>query len=294
MGSFARGLGGIDFVLGVGDNFYPNGIKKGGAKSPQFKHNFEEVYTEKELLCPWYQLGGNHDHVGDISAQLAYHHLSPRWNFPHYWYTYSWSSKAKSGKTVTSQFVVIDTSILFGIEDDDEETGEIVSVSPSSLAYLRDDQLKWLDETLSASTADYLWVAGHYPIYGPDGFGSHKYNALVPMFKKYHVSGYLAGHLHTMEHYETSGADSPSPVYVISGCGKECNRRDTANNHSVWGPDVSNTYAITSKSNKVDSAFVSMVASESETTIQYVDDKGKILYKAKSVGPRNALVASVV
>ena len=106
MASFARELGDIDFVVGVGDNFYPNGIKKGGALSPQFKHNFEEVYKDKELQCPWYQLGGNHDHgdgkvYANISAQLAYHHLSPRWNFPYYWYTYSWSFKAKSGKIVS-------------------------------------------------------------------------------------------------------------------------------------------------------------------------------------------------
>jgi tartrate-resistant acid phosphatase type 5 len=65
------------------------------------------------------------------------------------------------------QVVYIDTVVIAGMSYKDEATGEIVSGAPTPAHNkpAADAQLQWLEQTLAASTADYLWVSGHYPVY---------------------------------------------------------------------------------------------------------------------------------
>jgi tartrate-resistant acid phosphatase type 5 len=48
-----------------------------------FKHSFEDVYNRHPGLAgiPWYTIAGNHDHMGNIGAQLEYtdKSLSQKW-----------------------------------------------------------------------------------------------------------------------------------------------------------------------------------------------------------------------
>ena len=48
-------------------------------------------------------------------------------------------------------------------------------ISPTALA--------WLEATLKKSTADYLWLAGHYPIYDPKSVDPRKRSAFVPLMQ---------------------------------------------------------------------------------------------------------------
>ena len=72
------------FIVGVGDNFYFNGVKN--VRDPRFYWTFERTYSHPSLVIPWYMIAGNHDHAANVSAQIAYSKVSKRWKFPDFFY----------------------------------------------------------------------------------------------------------------------------------------------------------------------------------------------------------------
>merc|ERR1711953_1148996 len=66
-------------------------------------------------------------------------------------------------------------------------------------------QLQWIEDTLKSSTADYVVVAGHYPVYsvGDHGPTSRLSPKNFPLLQKYGVSAYLCGHDHSQQHIDT-------------------------------------------------------------------------------------------
>ena len=53
-----------------------------------------------------------------MSAEIAYSALSPRWTFPNYWYSKTYTINTPSGAQ-TLELVIIDTVILSGNTDHD-------------------------------------------------------------------------------------------------------------------------------------------------------------------------------
>lgn len=49
-----------NFVLGMGDNFYPNGL--GSVQDPAFQKSFSDLYSAPALQVPWFNVLGNHDY----------------------------------------------------------------------------------------------------------------------------------------------------------------------------------------------------------------------------------------
>ena len=185
MARYAREHGGLDFVVGVGDNFYPAGVTD--VHDTRFLETFENAYAQAELRVPWWHLAGNHDHRGNATAQVAYSAVSPdgRWNMPALWYTHSHSFiDAKTNETIVTQVVMLDTTVLWGIEEHvNDVTMETVVTPVPELQVRADEQLAWLEATLKNSTADYLWLAGHYPIYDPKSVDPRKRSAFVPLMQ---------------------------------------------------------------------------------------------------------------
>lgn len=271
----AKAVGGIDFIMGLGDNFYEKGIT-GNVNDKRFKVTFGSVYSDASLDVPWYHILGNHDYHGNVTAQLEYHKKDKKWNMPSRYYTVE-KSFTSNGKKVTTQLIQLDGNELFGnIEDEDHETGEItLTPCPNAQA---DKQMVWFEKQLKESTADYLWVATHYPAFTSKGFPS-KLKKLAPLLEHYKASGYFAGHSHVMEYYSKK---TGGPIYGIVGCGCECNYKGIKDPN--W-PGYKTEY-IYHKEHVVAGAFAYMEVTSTETTISYVGADGKTLHTMPTIKPR--------
>ena len=68
---------------------------------------------------------------------------------------------------------------------------------------MADRQLEWIVHEIRSSTADYILVGGHYPVYSAGMHGNTQIliDNLTPIFKKYDVTAFLAGHDHNNQVY---------------------------------------------------------------------------------------------
>ena len=59
-------------------------------------------------------------------------------------------------------------------------------------------QLEWIKDVIRSSTADFLLVGGHYPVYSAGMHGSTQclIDKLKPSLDAYDVTAFLAGHDH--------------------------------------------------------------------------------------------------
>jgi len=64
------------------------------------------------------------------------------------------------GSSVKAQFIFIDTIILNGLTDPINKW--LPPSGPASVS-AAEDQWEWIEQTLAASTAKWLFVLGHYP-----------------------------------------------------------------------------------------------------------------------------------
>jgi tartrate-resistant acid phosphatase type 5 len=211
MGATANAVN-SQFTLALGDNFYFDGVKDVNDK--RFAETYEEIFQATSLDTPWYLVAGNHDHNGNVSAQIAYTDAEKRWNFPDYYYNLKF--KAAPGATV--EIVMIDTIQLCGNSDDDFLHKQPKMPNDPKARKIADDQWAWIEKTLSASTANYLIVAGHFPVYSVAEHGSTKclVKKLYPMLHKYRVQAYLCGHDHNLQHIEVN-AQNWTTEYLVVG-----------------------------------------------------------------------------
>ena len=71
-------------------------------------------YTGRTLTrLPWYIVLGNHDHYGDVNAQIAYTQKSERWECPAQWFTIE-KTFTDRGFTRKLELIVVDTVVLIG------------------------------------------------------------------------------------------------------------------------------------------------------------------------------------
>ena len=69
-----------DFVISVGDLFYPDGVAS--VDDPQWRTSFEDVYAQFALYIPWYVVLGNHEYRGNPQAIVDYGRRARRWRMP--------------------------------------------------------------------------------------------------------------------------------------------------------------------------------------------------------------------
>ncbi len=183
-----------EFIISVGDNFYPNGVAS--VYDEHWKASFQDVYTHPALFMDWYVALGNHDHRGNIQAQIDYSNISRRWNMPATYYSQTFD--LKDGTKLL--LVVMDTNPF------------IPSYQNNSLKYpaLKDQdadlQKQWLIETLNTDDKAITWkvVVGHHPLYSggkrkkaQDTFDFEK--QFSDLFDRYKVDAYICGHEHDLQ-----------------------------------------------------------------------------------------------
>lgn len=203
MAQFAQKLNTpLNSVLALGDNFYVD------PSAENFKKLFEEMYSSKDLNCPFHACLGNHDYYpskshkegrGKAQAQLDYstQHPDSRWKMPAKWY----AVELPSAEAPLVKLIFIDTNYFKGALTEDEKVA----------------QEKFVQEELQKpTTAPWIWLAGHHPFFSNGDHGDNKelITRFGPYLKSHAVSLYLSGHDHTLQHIEVDGYNSS---FVVSG-----------------------------------------------------------------------------
>jgi acid phosphatase len=203
----------VQFVLTLGDNFYPSGVMS--IRDEQWHTKFEEIYDFPSLDVPFYATLGNHDHYGNINSEIEYTKISQRWRMPKTYYTFIYPLGEKN----SIQFFALDTT-PWAISD-----VQGILARPDSLK--SQDQMTWLKKELQQSSATWKIVMGHHPLYSSGKYGDNAtlIYLLEPLFIRYDVNLYLSGHDHHQElvksirgvHYIISGAASKARNVVWRG-----------------------------------------------------------------------------
>jgi len=273
---------GSQFVLALGDNFYNAGIKT-NENDARFTNTFDNVYSGTALKTPWYVIAGNHDHSGNVTAQIQYSNHNSRWVFPSEWHSHSVSST----DGVTMDIILIDTvdialankNFLKVKEEDPSYFDPLPEVSKEHAG----TQWAWIEAQLKASTADYVLVGGHYPVYSVCEHGNTAtlITNLKPLLETYGAH-YFAGHDHCQEHIQEVGS---KVNYIITGMGEECcysnsNLAKAPSNSVQW------YYASNNKAKATTAGFSSVTATKTGMIVSFYDQDGALLHATPSIPPR--------
>jgi len=192
------------FIIGSGDNFYNVGVND--VHDSRFDLSWGNVYFNGIYIrdMPWYHIAGNHDHLGNVSAQLLYSMIDPRWTFPSLYYKKTFYSIDKS---ISIDIIFIDTITLTNVRSGSDYPDDIQDLV----------QYNWIKETLASSQANYILVNGHYPVYSPCFYGTVKTlaNHLKPLLEQYSAH-YVSGHEHCLAHFVDINTN-----YWLNGIGRE-------------------------------------------------------------------------
>jgi len=206
-------------LLMLGDNWY--GELAGGTTSTRWQTNFEEMYPTGDFPCPAYAVLGNHDYQrwpeSKVDAELEYARsgrnsgAATRWTMPSRWYRFEFPSK---DPLVT--FLALDSNMPR--ENGMQSQGRDFTLTPEQ----QSEQLAWIEAELRRpSTTPFLSVIAHHPVYSNGPHGDHP--VLIrdwdPLFRKFGVDLYMAGHDHDMQHLEFEG--HPTSHFLSGGGGAD-------------------------------------------------------------------------
>lgn len=216
-----------DFLIALGDNFYSSGVSS--TSDSLWTSLYSNIYNYDSLQVPWYAIFGNHDYgskngLGSLQAQIDFgeQKYDEKWNAG-YCYLKSFTIP---DSTTDLDVVFIDTTLI--APEETYVTSRSSGISQDAQTAKQQEQLDCLEAYLSASTAEFLVVAGHYPMFSigknSPGDMTTMVELLLPSFEKYQVDAYLAGHDHLLEHLVYTDGDSSIDFYVSGAAGKPDNQ----------------------------------------------------------------------
>jgi metallophosphoesterase superfamily enzyme len=238
----------VRFIVTGGDNFQTAGVQS--VQDPLWWTSFENIYKQESTLVDWYPALGNHDHGGNIQAQIDYSNISRRWKMPASYYTL-----VKTRDGVSIRLVILDTySMVEGFSDPDEEY--------TLKAAQR--QVHWVDSVLTVEKEDWVVVVGHHPVYSAHPT-RHNTDELVeylnPVLNKHDVDFFVGAHDHIFQHLK----DPNSKIdYFVNTGGSSV--RDAASNTMTQFAASSPGFSI-------------CTATKTDLSMYFINIEGKAIYK---------------
>ena len=211
-----------DALFLLGDSWY--GDLPGGSQSPRWQSQFEQMYPAELFPGPAYTMLGNHDYqmlppeVNKVEAELEYARVGrgsdgnpTRWTLPARWYSFDFPAHAP-----LMHCIVLDSNMPAA--DGKLQHGTNFTLTPEQ----QSEQLHWLETQLQRPrTAPFLVVMAHHPVYSNGPHGDHP--VLVrdwdPLFRKYSVDFYMAGHDHDLQVLQFE--DHPTTHFLSGGGGAD-------------------------------------------------------------------------
>ena len=245
-------------LLMLGDNWY--GALEGGAKSERWQSQFEQMYSADVFGGPAYAILGNHDYQrwpeSKVDAELEYARAAKsRWKMPARWYRFEFPER-----NPLISFIALNSNMPF--KDGSWDHGRDFTLTPQQQA----EQLAWLETELKRPrTTPFLVVMGHHPVYSDGPHGDHP--VLVkdwdPLFRKYKVDLYLAGHDHDLQHLEFE--DHPTSFFMSGGGGADL--YDLKIDPSKRGPYAQKVYG-----------FSHLSVTPEKMVLRHLSEKGNTLH----------------
>jgi 3',5'-cyclic AMP phosphodiesterase CpdA len=247
----------------LGDNWY--GELAGGAHSPRWQKQFEQMYPARDFPCPAYAVLGNHDYQrwpeSKVDAELEYARTgrngsaATRWTMPARWYRFEFPADSPS---IT--FLALDSNMPR--PDGKEKGGRDFTLTSQEQA----EQLTWLEAELKRPReTPFLAVIAHHPVFSNGPHGDHP--VLIrdwdPLFRKYHVDLYMAGHDHDLQHLEFEG--HPTSHFLSGSAGADLYSLKIE--HSQRGPYAQKVYGF---------SHISVTAGQ--MTLRHLDQNGRTLH----------------
>lgn len=256
MGNMADSLD-IEFVAAAGDIHHFNGVQS--VTDPLWMTNYELIYSHPSLMIDWFVVLGNHEYRGNTQAVLDYAQISRRWVMPARYYVQSIVPDADEVDDFSSAniYFIDTTPLAAGYHGKPDKYPDVQAQDTTK-------QLRWLDEELSKSKADFNIVIGHHPIYVSEKKrkdGKELIAKLDPILRKHNVDIYIAGHSHTFQHL-TKKATKVN--YVVNGSA-------SLGRKPVQGPDT--------KFCSSDEGFSVISIGKKAVKMTFINYEGKPIYQ---------------
>jgi metallophosphoesterase superfamily enzyme len=238
----------IKFIVTGGDNFQHNGVES--VQDSLWMTSYENIYTDSSTFVDWYPALGNHDHGGNIQAQIDYSQISRRWKMPASYYTL-----VKKRDSVSIRFLILDTySMVEGFSHPDEE-------------YTLEDaqkQVHWVDSVLTVEKEDWVVVVGHHPVFSAHPT-RHNTKELVeylnPVLNKHNVDFYVGCHDHIFQHLKDPGSKID---YFVNTAGSSVRQA------------ASNSWTVFTASSP---GFSICSATKKELSMYFINIEGRAIYR---------------
>lgn len=262
----------IHSTLALGDNFYWSGVSDENDK--RFKKTYEDVYDREPLNMPWFIQLGNHDYLGNTSAQIAYTNKSSRWIMPDYFYTVD--VNVKNGRENLIHIIMVDTVLLCGLSENENNFDLTLSEEDQAKAAAHFNYIEQKLIQTSTNKVPYVLIAGHYPVWSTGDHGPTYClkNKLRPLLFKYNVTAYLSGHDHIAEHLEEV-QNNVKVHYVINGANSYV-KADDSHKNDVPNGSVKYEWASIWQ---IRGAVCLIKADSREMNIEFRKSNGDLLYQ---------------